>query len=156
MKQISETSKLNPYILPKHDWKVQTTAAFRFFSRAKEIAAEGRIATPADFESGSPASDKVAQKIVDNIETGSKVVNCEVCYLQADVILGLPGSGRGFSPSETVVIGLVDDKGNVSPVAFNPDFVLVQMGHGPFAVRYDENTDLGRIFKDVLTPRSFI
>jgi len=45
----------------------------------------------------------------------------------------------------------------VTPVVFNDrGAVLVQKGHGPFATLYDEQTDLARLLKDNLTPRSFV
>ena len=172
MAQIAEISKFRQYVKPE-PWRDGAAYAFRSFATIREGVRRG---SRLDREESvafcqGPAAGEFAEKIAVGLEAAGKAVGCDtVCELTPQVVSGLPkihgqmmpvGADNAdafvFGSMNTVVFGLVRADGLVTPVVFNDrGAVLVQKGHGPFATLYDEQTDLARLLKDNLTPRSFV
>ena len=103
----------------------------------------------------SPQAKEFARTMVDKLEAAASALEYGLCELQPLVINGLPAS-HYTPPAVSIAVGLVNEKGKISPVAISHEYVLVQTGTGIFVGKYNENTDFESLLKGNLKLDSFI
>ena len=153
------SSKFAPYLQsPKLD---SLDAALRgYFAHRENIKREGEgesVLVGRDFilRVTSPEARVFANTLVANMKTGAESLGYELCDLQPIVINGLPG-GTATPAADSAAVGVIREDGLVSPVVFSHKFILTQ-GDGTFhAGGYDVDTNFEALFRDQLTPKSFV
>ncbi|KPK18330.1 MAG: hypothetical protein AMK69_24945 [Nitrospira bacterium SG8_3] len=96
-----------------------------------------------------------ATEITSRLEEAARTLGCGFCEFRSDIIPNL--AGNSYTPVEiSMALGLVKE-GKIAPVAISHEFVLMPGGDGlGYAARYDENTDFTALFRDKITPASFM
>lgn len=165
MAQVAELSRFRQHV-KSEPWRESAAYYFRSFATMRESVRKGGLSTDESIAfCKGPVAGEFAEKVVSGLETAARATGCNICELTPQVVRGLPGAGGEiganadafvFGSTNSVVLGLVRADGLVTPVAFNDRAVLVQKGHGPTAVLYDQGTDFARLLNDNLTPRSFV
>jgi hypothetical protein len=161
--EISPKSKLAEYIGKDFDNKeIEWKETCRYlFCNWKVIADSAKEYAGKDIpreliENPSLSARHYADSLVANLEKAAEEVGSSIRYLSPIVIDGLPG-GHLTPPLGSVVLGLIrKEDGLVSPVVVNVELLLLQSGSGHAATRYDANTNLGAILRNVLTDASYI
>ena len=168
------------------DWQEAARNKFRNLGSLREdilAGGDGRLGRMINLESF--AAKEFASNIVWSLGKGVDSIDCGVCTLVPEAVLGLGGAmatvktrlrdeatGREVVVMDSVglesqtisktretinaVFGLIDADGMISPLAFSICIMLIHAGKsGTMIMPYGPKTDFERLFKEVLVADSF-
>ncbi|MFH0738170.1 MAG: hypothetical protein V1827_06000 [Candidatus Micrarchaeota archaeon] len=161
-------------VFPDGEWREGARTAFRGIGALRE----GILAGPGKKAVKNPESvfaKEFASMIIWSFGSGVAALDCGVCILAPEAVLGLGGitavitsrikdeeSGRivsfkdSIDPLNAAIFGLIDHRGLVSPLAFSASIMLVHAGmRNTMLMPYGLKTDFARLFPETLSADSF-